>query len=109
MLRGPKPSARRSARVTTPCCARTSCHAARSRVPEFEPTMVWSRSGTLRSHPLRDRSGPGDAATSALRGRGLDAGGGLQGLGAVGALPGELGFLAAEVAVGRGLLEYRAV
>src|SRR6185437_3280493 len=72
--------------------------------------MVWSRSGTLRSHPLRGRSGPGTAATAAkLRGGGLDAGGGLQGLGAVGALPGEVGELAAEVAVGRGLLEDRAV
>src|ERR1700710_1260324 len=77
--------------------------------------MVWSKSTALGSLPLRrpDRPRKGRYARYSraprLGGCGLPAGGGLQGLGAVGALPGELGLLAAEVAVGGGLLEDRAV
>src|SRR5215207_3352588 len=44
-----------------------------------------------------------------LRGGGLGAGGAAEGVGSVGLLPGEVVVLAAEVAVGGGLLEDRAV
>ena len=65
-------------------------------------------------HGLGERPAPPqppDAGRRALKlgGGGLEAGGGAQRVGPVGALPGEVVVLAAEVAVGGGLLEDRPV
>src|SRR5712671_6626697 len=59
--------------------------------------------------PARARTYVPDPAGCGLRRGGFDARGGAEGVGAVGALPGEVLELAAEVAVGGGLLEDRPV
>src|SRR4029077_10115588 len=77
-------------------------------------TTPWCGESTQGSVPTPRRDFPrpdlpANYGSPASSRSGLGAGRGLQGLGAVGALPGELRLLAAEVAVGRGLLEDRAV
>src|ERR1700761_3635458 len=97
------------ARVTTPCCRPAKLHARRLLVSRVFRAITRKSLETMQTRPRRDWLPRLTCRSLRLRRCGLEARCVPERLGAVGALPGEVVVGAAEVAVGCGLLEDRAV